>query len=247
MTESVSGVWGETCMVGAFEQMRRFGLIAVVALAALVALVAPPERLRPEGSGALADDDVITGGGPSHSAGSVLSGWRAIGDRTRDPQAGSADGVHDHGPKAARTGSGTLPSTSRASSTKDGPCMLGYTIPPSAPAEPPRDSNVLSYEFVGTGRYEYQFVVRDTETARYMRFSFEVEVDGDGFIDANEKAREIVAECLPDGNVDDYETALALHDWIIDNVSYDHTFRNMGVIGRSRAWRSLARAITPPM
>lgn len=29
--------------------------------------------------------------------------------------------------------------------------------------------------------------------------------------------------------MDDYETALALHDWIIDNVSYDHTFRNMSV------------------
>ena len=101
--------------------------------------------------------------------------------------------------------------------------------PTFPPAETFRDSNVLSYQFVGAGRYQYQFVVRDTETARYMRFSFEVEVAGDGFIDANEKAREIVAECLPDGNVDDYETALALHDWIIDNVSYDHTFRNMSV------------------
>lgn len=88
---------------------------------------------------------------------------------------------------------------------------------------------MLSYQFVGAGRYQYQFVVRDSETARYMRFSFEVEVNGDGFIDANEKAREIVAECLPDGNVDDYETALTLHDWIIDNVSYDHTFRNLSV------------------
>ena len=101
--------------------------------------------------------------------------------------------------------------------------------PTFPPAETFRDSNVLSYQFVGAGRYQYQFVVRDTETARYMRFSFEVEVAGEGFIDANEKAREIVAECLPDGNVDDYETALALHDWIIDNVSYDHTFRNMSV------------------
>lgn len=101
--------------------------------------------------------------------------------------------------------------------------------PTFPPAETFRDSNVLSYQFVGAGRYQYQFVVRDTETARYMRFSFEVEVAGDGFIDANKKAKEIVAECLPDGNVDDYETALTLHDWIIDNVSYDHSFRNMSV------------------
>ena len=35
------------------------------------------------------------------------------------------------------------------------------------------------------------------------------------------KANEIVAECLHDGNVDDCETALTLHDWIIDTVAYD--------------------------
>lgn len=46
-------------MVGAFEQMRRFGLIAVIVLAVLVALVAPPSAYA-EGSGALADNDVIT-------------------------------------------------------------------------------------------------------------------------------------------------------------------------------------------
>ena len=101
--------------------------------------------------------------------------------------------------------------------------------PTFPPAEAFHDSNVLSYQFVGAGRYQYQFVVRDTETARYMRFSFEVEVEGDGFIDADERAKEIVAQCLPDGNVDDYETALTLHDWVIDNVSYDHTFRNLSV------------------
>lgn len=39
-------------MVGAFEQMRRFGLIAVIVLAVLVALVAPPSAYA-EGSGAL--------------------------------------------------------------------------------------------------------------------------------------------------------------------------------------------------
>lgn len=52
---------------------------------------------------------------------------------------------------------------------------------------------------------------------------------GEGFVDADERAREIIAECLPNGNRDDYETALVLHDWIIDNVSYDRTYRNMGV------------------
>ena len=94
--------------------------------------------------------------------------------------------------------------------------------------DPPQDSNVLSYEFVGSGRYEYQFLVQPAGTLN-KRFSINVDVEGGGFIDADDRAREIVAECLPNGNVDDYETALTLHDWIIDNVSYDRTYRNMGV------------------
>lgn len=105
-----------------------------------------------------------------------------------------------------------------------------WVFDPSFGASTPyQDSNVLSYQFVGAGRYDYQFQVRDTQTNLYQRFAFTIDVEGEGFIDADERAREIVAECLPEGNVDDYETALVLHDWIIDNVSYDYTYRNLGV------------------
>ena len=171
----------------------------------------------------LAGDDVVTVAARAHSV--DPDGWSATVTYEK-PQTGvpteftiTADG----GPK----GSGSY-QYQQGFIYKYDPYIWIYD-PTFPPAETFRDSNVLSYQFVGAGRYQYQFVVRDTETARYMRFSFEVEVAGDGFIDANEKAREIVAECLPDGNVDDYETALALHDWIIDNVSYDHTFRNLSV------------------
>ncbi len=109
--------------------------------------------------------------------------------------------------------------------SKDG----AYVYDPSFGSfDPPQDSDVLSYEFVGTGRYEYQFLVQPAGKLN-KRFSINVDVSGDGFVDADTKAREIVDACLPDGNQDDYETALALHDWIIDNVSYDYTFRNLGV------------------
>ena len=171
----------------------------------------------------LAGDDVVTVTARAHSV--DPDGWSATVTYEK-PQAGVSTEftiTADGGPK----GSGSY-QYQQGFIYKYDPCIWIYD-PTFPPAETFRDSNVLSYQFVGAGRYQYQFVVRDTETARYMRFSFEVEVAGDGFIDANEKAREIVAECLPDGNVDDYETALALHDWIIDNVSYDHTFRNLSV------------------
>ena len=171
----------------------------------------------------LAGDDVVTVTARAHSV--DPDGWSATVTYEK-PQAGVSTEftiTADGGPK----GSGSY-QYQQGFIYKYDPYIWIYD-PTFLPAETFRDSNVLSYQFVGAGRYQYQFVVRDTETARYMRFSFEVEVAGDGFIDANEKAREIVAECLPDGNVDDYETALALHDWIIDNVSYDHTFRNLSV------------------
>ena len=96
-------------------------------------------------------------------------------------------------------------------------------------ADPYQDSNVLSYQFVSAGRYQYQFQVRDTVTNLFQRFTFDITVDGDGFIDVETRAREIVDECLPDGSSDDYETALALHDWIIDNVSYDYSYKHLGI------------------
>ena len=94
--------------------------------------------------------------------------------------------------------------------------------------DPPQDSNVLSYEFVGTGRYEYQFLVQPVGKLN-KRLSINIDVSGDGFVNVDAKAREIVDACLPNGNEDDYETALVLHDWIIDNVSYDYSFRNLGI------------------
>ena len=46
-------------MVGAFRQMRRFGLVAVVVLVVLAALVAPPTAYA-DGSDILADRDIVT-------------------------------------------------------------------------------------------------------------------------------------------------------------------------------------------
>ena len=214
-----------TLLVGIALKAKRLSKIMLGGLVVLALLLLQPFALRADADemGFASDADTVTVVARAHSV--DPDGWSATVTYEK-PQAGvpteftiTADG----GPK----GSGSY-QYQQGFIYKYDPYIWIYD-PTFPPAETFRDSNVLSYQFVGAGRYQYQFVVRDTETARYMRFSFEVEVAGDGFIDANEKAREIVAECLPDGNVDDYGTALALHDWIIDNVSYDHTFRNMSV------------------
>lgn len=157
-------------MVGAFEQMRRFGLIAVIVLAVLVALVAPPSAYA-EGSGALADNDVITV--EAQVRGVNSEGWRVFVSYAR-PEAGKPtdftitveDGPNGTGPYRYQQGF----------ISKEG----AYVYDPSfGTFDPPQDSNVLSYEFIGAGRYEYQFLVQPTGKLN-KRFSISVDVEGGG-------------------------------------------------------------------
>ena len=83
----------------------------------------------------------------------------------REAAGGSADGITitaDGGPK----GSGSY-QYQQGFIYKYDPYIWIYD-PTFPPAETFRDSNVLSYQFVGAGRYQYQFVVRDTGRRAYM-------------------------------------------------------------------------------
>ena len=191
-------------------------------LALVIALGFVPQAYADEPA-IVADFDVITVEAQPH--GLNYDGWSATVSYAR-PVAGAPTQftiTADGGPK----GSGAY-QYQQGFIYKYDPYVWVYD-PSFGGGEPYQDSNVLSYQFVGAGRYQYQFQVRDTQTNLFQRFSFIVEVSGEGFIDADAKAQEIVAECLPDGHQDDYETALVLHDWVIDNVSYDHSYRNLGV------------------
>ena len=145
-----------------------FGGLAAVCGSVVLALLC----LAPLGAYAYADesvasdDDIVTVTARAHSV--DPDGWSATVTYEK-PQAGvpteftiTADG----GPK----GSGSY-QYQQGFIYKYDPYIWIYD-PTFPPAETFRDSNVLSYQFVGAGRYQYQFVVRDTETARYMRFSF---------------------------------------------------------------------------
>ncbi|MBQ7850132.1 MAG: Ig-like domain-containing protein, partial [Clostridia bacterium] len=46
-----------------------------------------------------------------------------------------------------------------------------------------------------------------------------------------EKVEEIVAECLDRKFEDEYETALWLHDWLVNNANYDYTYTYYGAEG----------------
>ena len=71
-------------MVGAFRQMRRFGLVAVVVLVVLAALVAPPTAYA-DGSDILADRDIVTV--EAQVRGVNSEGWRVFVSYAR-PEAG---------------------------------------------------------------------------------------------------------------------------------------------------------------
>lgn len=203
------------------RNLRAACCLAAVCVAVCLCVV--PALAYADGSSIAASSEVVTV--EAKAAGLNSAGWSATVSY-RKPAAGEPTEftiTADGGPN----GSGSYQYQQGFIYRLD-PKVWVYD-PTFGSGEPYRDSNVLSYEFVGAGRYEYQFQVRDAKTNLFQRFSFEVDVSGEGFIDTDAKAREIVAECLPDGNQDDYETALVLHDWIIDHVSYDYSFKHMGL------------------
>lgn len=92
-----------------------------------------------------------------------------------------------------------------------------------------QDSNTFSYQFASAGTYRVGFSVRNTVNNYYQSFTVDIGVVGSGFPDVNALVKDIVNECIPNKSASDYEKALALHDWVLENVSYDHSFKNLGM------------------
>lgn len=99
------------------------------------------------------------------------------------------------------------------------------------------DNNTFKYTFTLRGEYELRYCIRDKVTniaTSWNKVSepvyFSVDDENSQSIDewkqaANKKADEVVSACLAAGCKTDYEKALWLHDWIIDNCTYDDSLR----------------------
>ncbi len=84
------------------------------------------------------------------------------------------------------------------------------------------------YQFIMTasGTYELTFSVMDVSTTPVKLFSqkIKVAVSDSAYPSVNEIVKNTVAKCNSETSGSDYEKALWLHDWLIDQMEYDYSY-----------------------
>lgn len=89
-------------------------------------------------------------------------------------------------------------------------------------------SNEFPVKFMASGQYKLRFIVMGNpsgSTASITRaVNVFITINDPDYPTTEEVADRVAAECLASGCSTDYEKALWLHDWIIDNCTYDYSF-----------------------
>ena len=81
------------------------------------------------------------------------------------------------------------------------------------------------YEFTMTtsGRYYYRFYLQDAQSSVWsLRVAAEAEVSDDAHPSVNQIIENAVAQCRQETTGSEYDMALWLHDWTLDQLEYDH-------------------------
>ena len=82
------------------------------------------------------------------------------------------------------------------------------------------------YEFTMTasGRYYYRFYLQDAQSSVWsLRVASEIEVSNDAHPSVNQIITNAVAQCRQETDGSEYDMALWLHDWTLDQLEYDHS------------------------
>ena len=82
------------------------------------------------------------------------------------------------------------------------------------------------YEFTMTasGRYYYRFYLQDAQSSVWsLRVAAEIEVSNDAHPSVNQIITNAVDLCRQETNGSEYDMALWLHDWTLDQLEYDHS------------------------
>jgi len=81
------------------------------------------------------------------------------------------------------------------------------------------------YEFTMTasGRYYYRFYLQDAQSSVWsLRVAAEIEVSNDAHPSVNQIITNAVDLCRQETNGSEYDMALWLHDWTLDQLEHDH-------------------------
>ena len=96
-------------------------------------------------------------------------------------------------------------------------------------------SSDYTFTMTATGTYNFRFYVMDmTAGVPYLRVNFNISVSDDKYPSVDLIVRSAVAECNSKTDGSEYEKALWLHDWLLDQLEYDKTLK----------WSSAESALT---
>ena len=89
-----------------------------------------------------------------------------------------------------------------------------------------QDSNTFSFTFYASGTYRVYFLMRDTESKQYTVNPTVVELSiiDDNYPTVETVVQNVAEKCAEAGCSTDYEKALWLHDWLLDNCTYDYSY-----------------------
>jgi len=90
--------------------------------------------------------------------------------------------------------------------------------------------NTYDFTFYASGNYRIKFWVMDTQSYTSTSTLLYLTVDDADYPSTEDKADAVAAECLKVCRTD-YDKALWLHDWLVDNMCYDYSYLYCGCEG----------------
>ena len=97
------------------------------------------------------------------------------------------------------------------------------------------ESHDFGFTMTASGIYNFRFYVMDkTSGVYYMRVSTNIQVSDKAYPSVGDIVNAVVKKCSKETDGSDYEKALWLHDWLLQQLDYDHSLK----------WSSAESALT---
>lgn len=97
------------------------------------------------------------------------------------------------------------------------------------------ESHDFEFTMAASGVYNFRFYVMDkTSGVYYMRVSTNIQVSDKAYPSVGDIVNAVVKKCSKETDGSDYEKALWLHDWLLQQLDYDHSLK----------WSSAESALT---
>ena len=88
------------------------------------------------------------------------------------------------------------------------------------------ESHDYTFTMTASGTYNFRFYIMDKESGvYYLRVSIYLQVSDPNYPSINSIVNSAVIQCNQETNGSEYEKALWLHDWLLDQLEYDNSLK----------------------